>query len=65
MGERLGKARRIGPRGARTFVIVVIARSPCDEAIHTFLTGKMDCFASLAMTVWEMAQAAHSNHPAQ
>jgi hypothetical protein len=23
-----------------------------DEAIHSFLCGKMDCFASLAMTVW-------------
>src|SRR5882672_11256985 len=28
----------------------VIARSPCDEAIHASASGKMDCFASLAMT---------------
>jgi hypothetical protein len=28
----------------------VIARSPCDEAIHLSFRVKMDCFASLAMT---------------
>jgi hypothetical protein len=32
-------------------VFVVIARSPCDEAIHLSLRGEMDCLASLAMTV--------------
>ena len=30
----------------------VIARSDSDEAIHTSASGAMDCFASLAMTMW-------------
>ena len=30
----------------------VIARSDRDEAIHTSASGAMDCFASLAMTMW-------------
>jgi len=25
--------------------------SPCDEAIHSFMLGCMDCFASIAMTI--------------
>jgi hypothetical protein len=29
----------------------VIARSPCDEAIHPWRATTMDCFAALAMTV--------------
>jgi hypothetical protein len=36
---------RIAPRDReRVFAIVVIARSPCDEAIHS-LCGEMNCFA--------------------
>jgi hypothetical protein len=29
---------------------LVVARSPCDDAIHSFLVA-IDCFAALAMTV--------------
>src|SRR5712671_416786 len=36
----------------------VIARSPCDEAIH-LVAGRMDCFAALAMTVWVMRRSHH------
>jgi hypothetical protein len=41
----------------RFFVdLIVIARSTCDEAIHLLAAAKrLDCFASLAMTV--VAQA--------
>ncbi|MEH2570027.1 hypothetical protein V1289_009654 [Bradyrhizobium sp. AZCC 2289] len=31
--------------------LAVIARSVSDEAIHVSASGKMDCFASLAMTI--------------
>src|SRR5690242_10826757 len=31
---------------------IVIARSEADEAIHLSASSDMDCFASLAMTMW-------------
>ena len=37
----------------------VIARSTCDEAIHTSTSRSMDCFATLAMT----KTVAHSRDP--
>jgi hypothetical protein len=35
----------IGAAGGWSRVCYVIARSGRDEAIHSFLNGKMDCFA--------------------
>ncbi len=34
------------------YLPVVIARSDSDEAIHVSAVGNMDCFASLAMTLF-------------
>jgi hypothetical protein len=50
---------RTAPRECFATSINVIARSPCDEAIQLSLfsfqeTGKLDCFASLAMTLFEI-----------
>jgi hypothetical protein len=40
---------RVKPGNDESDTPPVIARSPCDEAIHSS-SDKMDCFASLAMT---------------
>src|ERR1700748_1595575 len=45
----LAQLGRNAPRGGEG-VFTVIARSVSDEAIQLSLRGKMDCFASLAMT---------------
>jgi hypothetical protein len=52
VGRGFAQLGRIAPReGAGVCVLAVVARSECDEAIHSFFCGYMDCFASLAMTV--------------
>ena len=47
VSQQLGRYRR---GGIVDVYLAVIARSTCDEAIHSLLACSMDCFASLAMT---------------
>src|SRR3954468_12061715 len=52
--ERMANLGRNEPREGEFMSINVIARSPCDEAIHLparGASGDMNCFAVLAMTV--------------